>query len=64
MHAYVAVGTVLVSGIGHVVTHGQTWDSRFRPSEITCAVMALQAQREDDGPPKEARIGGSMRVVT
>ncbi len=61
MNADVAVCTVLVSRVRHVVTGRQGRDTGSAAAEIAGAVMAFQAKREHDWPAKQSRVRRTVR---
>jgi hypothetical protein len=63
MHPDMASGAVLIAWIRHVVTGCDGQDAGVLTPEITRAIMTLQTQGEDDGPPQQARVRRPMRKM-
>lgn len=63
MDAHVTGRAVLIAWIGHVMVRRLRRDAGSQPPEVSCAVVALQAQREHYRSPQQPRIGRAVRGV-
>lgn len=63
MHAHVAIRAVLVARVGHVVRGRQHKISGPRASKVAGAVMAFEAERENNWTAEEAGICRAVRIV-
>jgi hypothetical protein len=63
MNTNVAVGAVLVSRIGHVVSPRQLRHPVSSPAERAGAVVALETESEYNGPSQEPGVSGTMGVM-
>src|SRR4051794_21075599 len=64
MDADVAIGAVLITRIGHVVSLRQGRHASSRPAECSRAVVALQTKGEHYRTTQQPRVGGPVRHVT
>jgi hypothetical protein len=58
-----AVGAVLIARVQHVVGWRKGWDSCSASSEVTRAIVTLEAHREHNRPSQQSRVWRAVRIV-